>query len=86
MRMPARPAAFMLDGRTSPSTARFSAAIALMREAGRERRENGVPAVSAQTAAEIAQSRTGGSPLPPSVRAFMEPRFGADFSRVPSRR
>jgi hypothetical protein len=27
-------------------------------------------------------SGEGGSPLPPSVRAFMEPRFGADFSGV----
>jgi hypothetical protein len=30
----------------------------------------------------INQSKGGGSPLPDSVRAFMEPRFGMDFSRV----
>lgn len=36
------------------------------------------PAVHSQ----IASLRGGGSPLPASTRAFMEPRFGADFSRV----
>ena len=28
------------------------------------------------------QNATGGSPLPDSVRAFMEPRFGVDFSQI----
>jgi hypothetical protein len=32
--------------------------------------------------AEVQSSRGGGSPLPPGVRRFMEPRFGADFSNV----
>lgn len=32
--------------------------------------------------AQINQQRSGGSPLPDAVRAFMEPRFGADFSGV----
>ncbi|MCK9621372.1 MAG: DUF4157 domain-containing protein [Methylobacter sp.] len=31
---------------------------------------------------KIAPLRGGGSPLPPTTRAFMEPRFGADFSGV----
>ena len=31
---------------------------------------------------QLAASRGGGSPLPGNVRAFMEPRFGADFSGV----
>ncbi|CAG0933333.1 hypothetical protein TFLX_03003 [Thermoflexales bacterium] len=30
----------------------------------------------------IAQSRGGGSPMPAETRAFMEPRFGSDFSSV----
>ncbi|GAA5167633.1 DUF4157 domain-containing protein [Viridibacterium curvum] len=38
--------------------------------------------VSANLAAEIRNARGGGSPLPPSVRRFMEPRFDADFSGV----
>lgn len=31
---------------------------------------------------QLAASRGGGSPLPAQVRAFMEPRFGADFGGV----
>jgi Domain of unknown function (DUF4157) len=31
---------------------------------------------------QINSSKGGGSPLPDDVRSFMEPRFGADFSRV----
>jgi hypothetical protein len=31
---------------------------------------------------QLASHRGGGSPLPTAVRAFMEPRFGADFSGV----
>jgi hypothetical protein len=38
--------------------------------------------VSATTAGEIGNSAGGGNPLPTSVRGFMEPRFGADFSGV----
>ena len=30
----------------------------------------------------LSQSRSGGSPLPGNVRAFLEPRFGFDFSQV----
>jgi hypothetical protein len=32
--------------------------------------------------ARLSQSKGGGSPLPESVRDYMEPRFGADFSDV----
>lgn len=31
---------------------------------------------------QLNQSKGGGSPLPPEVRSFMEPRFGTDFSQV----
>jgi hypothetical protein len=34
------------------------------------------------TERKINQQRSNGSPLPGEVRAFMEPRFGADFSQV----
>jgi hypothetical protein len=45
------------------------------------------PAPAAATATpmlsrDIPQSMSAGSPLPDSVRGFMEPRFDADFSRV----
>ncbi|MFT3734754.1 MAG: DUF4157 domain-containing protein [Rhodocyclaceae bacterium] len=43
---------------------------------------NGQVDVSANLASEIRNARGGGSPLPPSVRRFMEPRFDADFSDV----
>ena len=32
--------------------------------------------------ARLSQSKGGGSPLPDSVRTYMEPRFGVDFGRV----
>jgi hypothetical protein len=35
-----------------------------------------------QEAASIIEERRGGSPLPESVRSYMEPRFAADFSGV----
>lgn len=31
---------------------------------------------------QLSSSKGGGTPLPESVRSFMEPRFGADFSQV----
>lgn len=46
------------------------------------RKEQGQPAVTSDTAADIRGSEGGGSPLPLGVRQFMEPRFGADFSGV----
>ncbi len=38
--------------------------------------------VATDTASRIQARRGAGMPLPPSERAFFEPRFGADFSRV----
>ena len=49
-----------------------------------QRREN--PGHASQTTpainSQIAALRGGGQPLPPSLRAFFEPRFGTDFSQV----
>jgi peptidoglycan hydrolase-like protein with peptidoglycan-binding domain len=36
----------------------------------------------ADVESQLDRSKGGGSPLPDSVRAFMEPRFGVDFSQV----
>lgn len=56
---------------------------ALIQRAGRSASEHdGRVNVSANLAAEIKNSKSSGAPLPPSVRRFMEPRFGADFSNV----
>lgn len=46
------------------------------------RKGEGAPDVGANVAAEISSSEASGAPLPPSVRRFMEPRFGASFERV----
>lgn len=43
---------------------------------------NRSPPVSPDIEANIQSSRTGGTPLPESVRAFFEPRFVVDFSKV----
>lgn len=40
------------------------------------------PKTSADIAADIQGSTSGGTPLPMGVRRFMEPRFKADFSKV----
>ena len=40
------------------------------------------PQVTPETQAAIDAMRGGGAPLDPATRAFMEPRFGHDFSRV----
>ena len=42
----------------------------------------GAPTVSGNVQSAIHGETTGGQPLLPSVRGFMEPRFGADFSNV----
>jgi hypothetical protein len=42
----------------------------------------GVPKVSSDLASQIQSSHGSGSPLPPSVRKFMEPRMSADFANV----
>ncbi|MBN2006745.1 MAG: DUF4157 domain-containing protein [Anaerolineae bacterium] len=39
-------------------------------------------AVTPEVGAEIQTMQQGGEPLPPSTRATLEPRFGADFSQV----
>ena len=47
-----------------------------------QREGQGHAAVDGQTTARIQASRGGGQPLSTPLRRFMEPRFGADFSRV----
>lgn len=49
-----------------------------------QHKENPGPAAHANPPAhsQIATLRGGGQPLPPSARAFFEPRFGQDFSGV----
>lgn len=59
----------------SPYIERFAGCIPM-------RRAEGQPNVASNVAAEIQSSTAGGSPLPLSVRRFMEPRFRADFSSV----
>jgi len=58
----------------SPYVARFHNTIA--------RKAEGQPNVASNVAAEISASTASGSPLPASVRRFMEPRFRANFSNV----
>jgi hypothetical protein len=62
----------------SPYIARFPSPT-LMRQAGGR---GAASTVAPATAGEIRGAAGGGSPLPPSVRGFMEPRFRADFSQV----
>ncbi|HLL54386.1 MAG TPA: DUF4157 domain-containing protein, partial [Myxococcaceae bacterium] len=70
----------------SPYIARFGDSIRLMRQHTARtviaRRGEGQPEAGPNLAAEISQSRASGAPLPGSVRGFMEPRFGANFSNV----
>ncbi|MGH8563234.1 MAG: eCIS core domain-containing protein [Gammaproteobacteria bacterium] len=40
------------------------------------------PQLTSQLSAQISALRGSGRPLPPSARAFFEPRFGADFTGV----
>ena len=47
-----------------------------------ERAEPARPPIDAGAGARIDALRGGGQPLPPSVRAFFEPRFGYDFGAV----
>jgi len=46
------------------------------------RKATGASTLSGDVAAEIHASRGGGAPLPPLLRRFMEPRFGARFDNV----
>ena len=72
-------------GGLAPSISRFSDSITRMRERSSEsilaRRADGPSTVAPDVSPSI-HGAGAGSPLPPSVRRFMEPRFGADFSRV----
>lgn len=43
---------------------------------------NGIPEVAPELETQISTIHGGGQPLPESVRAFFEPRFGYDFSHV----
>ncbi|MBC7856684.1 MAG: DUF4157 domain-containing protein, partial [Pirellulaceae bacterium] len=65
----------------SPHLARFAGSI-VQRDRVIARQGTGAPQVADNVAAEISASQSGGSPLPKSVRRFMEPRFGANFSKV----
>jgi hypothetical protein len=65
----------------SPYVARFAGTIA-RRAPMIARKAEGEPAVTDAVAADIAASRGSGAALPPSVRRFMEPRFGASFAAV----
>lgn len=47
-----------------------------------QRKAEGQPNVASNVAADIQSSMATGSPLPLSVRRFMEPRFQANFSNV----
>jgi hypothetical protein len=46
------------------------------------RKVEGPPDTSSNVSAEMQSSEISGTPLPLSVRKFMEPRFNADFSKV----
>jgi Domain of unknown function (DUF4157) len=47
-----------------------------------QRKSEGQPDVASNVAADIQNSQSAGTPLPLSVRRFMEPRFQANFSNV----
>lgn len=48
----------------------------------REEASPGIPEVTPNLESRINSLRGGGQPLPTSIRAFFEPRFGQDFSNV----
>jgi hypothetical protein len=54
----------------------------VQRDAAAAARSGGVPSVSPDLQSSIHGKTTGGEPLGSEVRAFMEPRFDADFSNV----
>jgi hypothetical protein len=47
-----------------------------------QRKSDGPGKTDPQVTGEIHSAMSGGTPLSPSVRGFMEPRFGADFTNV----
>jgi hypothetical protein len=70
----------------APYIQRFAASgIFAQRKSGPakiQRQAEGLPQVASNVAADLQNSMASGSPLPFSVRRFMEPRFKADFSDV----
>jgi hypothetical protein len=69
----------------SPYISRFAdAGIFTQRQAEDkiQRKAEGEPNVASNVTADIQNSMASGSPLPLSVRRFMEPRFQANFSNV----
>lgn len=71
----------------SPYIARFAASGIVAQRAAKEekrppRNPEGRTDLSSDIAGEIQSNKSTGSPLPPSVRQFMELRFRADFSKV----
>jgi hypothetical protein len=66
-----------LDRVEPPHLARFQGAISLL-----SRKTEGQPNVAPNVEAEIQNSVSSGTPLPLTVRQFMEPRFGANFDAV----
>lgn len=75
LRMPPQQAGF------TPRASHLARSI-VQREPLIARKPAGEPQVSAAQATEINAAQAGGTPLPPSIRRFMEPRFNADFSNV----
>jgi hypothetical protein len=53
-----------------------------MPEIRRQKASSDAPDINSDTESEINRMRGGGQPLAASVRRFMEPRFGEDFSGV----
>jgi len=85
MRMPASGA---VTAKCSPHAARFSGIIKqnepvrIARASHGGRPSTGTASASTAVASEISASQSSGKPLPTGIRAFMEPRFDADFSKV----
>lgn len=70
----------------SPYITRFAASRIFPQQKKEEeqiqRKVEGQPTATPNVAADIQTSMAGGSPLPLSVRRFMEPRFRANFGKV----
>jgi hypothetical protein len=59
-----------------------SAPVSTGHRAALSRLATGPPAANTDALAHLQDAAAAGSPLPASVRSFMEPRFGADFGGV----
>lgn len=67
----------------SPYITRFAnSGVFTQRDKLLQRKAEGQPNVASSVTADLQNSMASGSPLPLSVRRFMEPRFRADFSPV----